>query len=208
MVMWEGGNLLVVNASPAANRTIKRTESHAQHAIPVTLSLGGNFQLDTDGSKIRGEAIAVAPDVAHVCEAEGLIALLLVEPESRIGRAISATLLDGRSLAVVTPWPPMDFGTPIVANFVSPGRNDRTLIEVGRGLTAQLAGGAQAREPDAMVREMIAWFVAAGRQYSENISDTRLLAFCNKITRPHVHRRSPFCRAAPALHPGRSSGLS
>ena len=29
MVMWEGGNLLVVNASPFATRTIKRTEPHA-----------------------------------------------------------------------------------------------------------------------------------------------------------------------------------
>lgn len=126
------------------------------------MSLGGSFQLDTNGSKICGEVIVVAQDVAHVFEARGLIALLLVELASRIGRAISATLLDRRSLAVVTPWPPMDFGTPITANFVSPGRNDHTLIEIGRGLTAQLAGGAQTREPDAMVRKMTAWAARSG----------------------------------------------
>lgn len=167
MVMWEGGSPWVVNASPAATRTTKRTELHAHHAIQVILSLGGSFQLDTDEPDIRGDAVAVAADVTHVFGAEGLIALLFVEPESRIGRAISATLFDGRGIAAVTPWPLMDFGTRIAANFISPGRNDRALIELGRGLAARLAGGAQAREPDPRVRKMTAW---AARQLDGPVS--------------------------------------
>lgn len=117
MVMWEGGSLWVVDATRATTPTPRRTDPHAHHAIQVTLSLGGWFRLDIDGPEVRGDAVAVAPDATHVFEAEGLLALLFVEPESRTGRAISRTLFDGRDLASVPPAMLADFGARIAANF-------------------------------------------------------------------------------------------
>jgi AraC family transcriptional regulator len=167
MVLWEGGSLWVVDATHATSATPRRTEPHAHHAIQVTFSLGGWFRLDTDGPEVRGDAVAVAPDATHVFEAEGLLALLFVEPESRTGRAISRTLFDGRDLAPVPPAMLADFGARIAANFRGLDRSDAALIELGRGLAAHMAGSTTAREPDPRVRKMIAW---AGRQLDGPVS--------------------------------------
>src|SRR4051812_8405610 len=103
IVMWEGGALWVVDATPSASRQVKRTDLHAHHAIQVTISLGGRFRLDTPDNHIEGEAIAVAADAGHTFEAEGLIAFLFVEPESRSGRAIASRVFKGKDLGSVEP---------------------------------------------------------------------------------------------------------
>ena len=82
IVMWEGGALWVVDATPPARPEPRRTGLHAHHAIQVTMSLGGHFRLDTPGLHVGGDAVAVAPDAGHTFAAEGLIGLLFVEPES------------------------------------------------------------------------------------------------------------------------------
>ncbi|WP_310542852.1 AraC family transcriptional regulator [Phenylobacterium sp.] len=161
IVLWEGGSLWVVDATPVTTPEPRSTEPHAHHAIQVTIGLGGTFRLATGGIEVRGEAVAVAPDVTHVFEAEGLVAIVFVEPESRTGRAIFRALFDGRDLAPVPSEMLADFGGRIAANFRDPeGKND-ALVQLGRGLAASMAGSTAASEPDPRVRKMIAW--AAGQ---------------------------------------------
>ena len=167
MVLWEGGSLWVVDASPVTTPAPRRTDPHAHHAIQITLSLGGRFRLDDGGPEVSGDAVAVAPDATHVFEAEGLVAMLFVEPESRTGRAIAKALFDGRSLAPMPPAMLGDFGSRIAESFRGVRRDDSALAGLGRGLAAQLAGSVVAAEPDARVRRMIAW---AARQLDGPVS--------------------------------------
>ena len=166
IVLWEGGSLWVVNATSSLDSP-RRTEPHAHHAIQVTLSLGGRFRLSTGGPEVGGAAIAVAADATHVFGAEGLIALLFVEPESRTGRAISTALFKKGDLAPVPAALLGDFADRIAANFLATTRDDHALVDLGRGLAGRLAGATAAREPDPRVRKMIAW---AAKQLDRPVS--------------------------------------
>jgi len=166
LILWEGGSLWVVNATSTLEGD-RRTEPHAHHAIQVTLSLGGQFRLSTGGPEVGGDAVAVAADATHVFGAEGLVALLFVEPDGRTGRAISDTLFKDNDLAPIPPEMLGDFPGRIVANFRGATRDDRALADLGRGLAARMAGAAAPREPDPRVRKMIAW---AGGQMDGPVS--------------------------------------
>lgn len=48
ITMWEGASLWIVDATPPAGVTPRRTDFHAHHAIQVTISLGGSFALRTE----------------------------------------------------------------------------------------------------------------------------------------------------------------
>ena len=165
--MWEGGGLWVVEATPAAARTTQRTDSHAHHAIQVTIGLGGRFQLDTADAHVRGDAAAVAPDTAHTFEAEGLVAILFIEPESRMGRAIAHALFDTKTSTAVPSELLGDFPERIAAAYRAPARNDDVLIAAGRALVARMAGDRRADPPDPRIRKVIAW---AGQQLDGQVS--------------------------------------
>lgn len=155
--MWEGGALWVVNATPQATRQTQRTDPHAHHAIQVTLGLGGRFRLDTPGIHVGGDAVAVAPDAEHTFEADGLVAILFVEPESRQGRAIAGRLFHGAALAAVPHASLGDFRERIAAAFRTSGTEDAAFVALGQGLIAQLAGSARGDVPDLRIRKVIAW---------------------------------------------------
>jgi AraC-like DNA-binding protein len=157
IVMWEGGALWVINATPETSRATQRTDLHAHHAIQVTLGLGGRFRLDTPELHVGGDAVAVAPDAEHTFEAEGLFAILFIEPESRQGRAIAAQLFRGPALAAVPETMLGDFRARIAAAFTGSGRDDAAFIALGQGLIAHMAGGARGDVPDLRVRKVIAW---------------------------------------------------
>lgn len=155
--MWEGGALWIINATPQTARDTQRTDPHAHHAIQVTLGLGGHFRLDMPGLHVGGDAVAVAPDAEHTFEAEGLFAILFVEPESRQGRAIAAQLFRGRALAAVPDAMLGDFRIRIAEAFKRPDCGNAAFIDLGRGLIAHMAGGARGDVPDLRVRKVIAW---------------------------------------------------
>ena len=167
LLVWEGGSLWVTDANGPANHEGRRTEPHAHHAIQIILSLGGAFRLDVGGRDVGGEAAAVAADVTHVFAAKGLVALLFVEPESRAGRAIAASLFQDADFAPLSPAMLGDLPARIAAGFGGPARDDRALVELGRALVARIAGGVAVPEPDVRVRRMIAW---AGRQIDGPVS--------------------------------------
>ena len=154
ILIWEGASLWLMEALPEADGTIKSTAAHAHHAIQVTLSLGGRFELRTKDRTVPGDAV-VAPDVEHVFEAVGPIAILFVEPESRAGRAIIAAMF---SDAALTPLAPDALGD-LIARLGEAGRrvpvNEAALEEIGRLMVQRLAGRAIASLPDMRVRKMM-----------------------------------------------------
>jgi AraC family transcriptional regulator len=167
IVMWEGGSLWVVEATRPATAAPRRTEPHAHHAIQITLGLGARFRLHTSGPEVGGDAVAVAADTTHIFEADGLLALVFVEPESRAGRAITRQLFESRDLAEVPSGGLAELRERIAANYRAATRNDDGLVELGRAITTQLAGGISTPEPDLRVRKMIAW---ASRQLDGPVS--------------------------------------
>jgi len=88
ILLWEGASLWLMEALPASGASPNATAYHAHHAIQVTISLGGRFALRTKDRAVAGDA-AVAADAEHLFEAEGRIAILFIEPESRAGRAVT-----------------------------------------------------------------------------------------------------------------------
>lgn len=158
IVMWDGGSLWLVDALPNRSPAPRRTDPHAHHAIQVTLSLGGWFRLDTPDAHLDGEAAAVGADVSHVFQAEGLIALLFIEPESRAGRAVAKRLLGDAGLVRIPEEVVEGARSRLLAAYQS--GDDGALIEAGRDLIARLAGETIAHSPDLRVRKMIAYATA------------------------------------------------
>jgi AraC-like DNA-binding protein len=160
IVMWQGASLWIVDATPIMERETKRTDFHAHHAVQVTLALDGRFRLDTRDAHVRGDAVAVAADVQHAFEPEGLMAIIFIEPESRMGRAVARQLFDGAELAAIPPGMLGDLRERITATYRARARSDATLVNVGRELVAALGADAIAGEPDPRIRKVIAWAAA------------------------------------------------
>src|SRR4051812_28685900 len=100
ILIWEGGSLWIMDVLPAPGAATNTTDFHSHHAVQVTLSLGGQFEFRTTDHRTTTNA-AVAPDVSHIFEAEGLVAIHFIEPESRVGRAIAHTLFASATLAPI-----------------------------------------------------------------------------------------------------------
>lgn len=156
IVVWEGGSLWVVDAASSASSKPERTDAHTHHAIQVTLGLGGRFKLGTGGVELRGDAVAVAADTVHWFEAEGLVAILFIEPESRLGRAVAKRVFDGKLSATVSAEVVGEFVHQAVDAYRAGLRDDATLIRLGRNVVARMAGDARGDPPDLRVRKMIA----------------------------------------------------
>jgi AraC-like DNA-binding protein len=167
IVMWEGGGLWVVEATPASSRERQQTDYHAHHAIQVVIGLGGAFNLRTETDHVNGEVVAVAADISHAFAAEGLLAILFVEPESRIGRAISARLFANGPLASLDPDHLADWRDHVIRAFHATGPDNQAITDLGRSLAQSLAGDRPGEQPDRRVRKMIA---RAGEQIEHPLS--------------------------------------
>ena len=75
ILVWEGASLWVLEGAGEH----AGTDYHAHHAIQITLSLIGRFELRAGGECEAGPAVAVAPDTSHIFSAEGRAAFLFVE---------------------------------------------------------------------------------------------------------------------------------
>lgn len=160
IVFWEGASLWVLGTRPGEGRYPK-TAFHAHHAVQVTLTLRGEFTLETRERQVVGGAAAVAPDTEHAFEAEGIVAHLFVDPEGRLGRALQRTLFSSANLVPILS--PQLAGLParLLADFEGPNCTDSSLIALGRSLLAQLASETERDErPEARVRKMSAWAAA------------------------------------------------
>mgnify|MGYP000873101060 FL=1 len=155
IVIWEGASLWVVDATKVRGPGPRRTDFHAHHAIQITFSLGGVFKLATENASVESGAAAVAADAPHVFEAEGLMALLFVEPESRAGRALGRKLFSDARFTALPPEIFADIGPRLAQAFRARARDD-AFIDLGRTLITKLAGDIRGDAPDLRVRQMIA----------------------------------------------------
>lgn len=154
VVLWEGGSLWLVDAARFEGET-RSTDFHAHHAIQVTLGLGGQFRLvGDDGASVTRDGV-VAADALHRFEAEGRFALLFVEPESRLGRAVAARHVQG-TLTELAPSPIL--AAELEAFKTSDWRApDSEIVAWGRRLVGVLAADERAEIPDYRIRKVIAW---------------------------------------------------
>jgi AraC-like DNA-binding protein len=147
--VWEGASLWLLEAE----QDFAHTDHHSHHAIQITLSLGGRFELSAAGQSLAGTAVAVAPDASHVFAATGRAAFLFVEPESGAGAAIAARLFDGAPLAAI----PAGLIAPHLDRLAAWSSRGRAggLAELGREIVAALAGRGAAPALDPRVSRMI-----------------------------------------------------
>jgi AraC family transcriptional regulator len=156
IVSWEGGSLWVLAARPG--EVYPRTTPHAHHAVQVTLALRGTVNLNTIGHSYAGSAAAVAPDVSHTFQGDGAVAHVFVEPESRLGRALTGRVFERASLAALDAGSVAESIAQLSAWYDRPDRKDAQLIELGRALVAQLADErAIAAVADPRVKRILAW---------------------------------------------------
>lgn len=159
ILIWEGASLWLMEALPGPGNVANTTAFHSHHAIQVTLSLGGRFDLRTRTQNIATDA-AVAPDVIHMFEAMGPVALLFVEPESRAGRAIARDLFKKAPLTPIPAERVADLVGRLKKLFGDAGSDDASLVDLGRSFIARLAGQVEADMPDPRVQKIIARLAA------------------------------------------------
>ena len=129
-------------------------EYHAHHAIQITVALEGQLRLATSELSLAGPALAVDADARHRIDAQGLLAFVFIEPESRSGRAIARTVFDGRELVSITD---ARVTAPLkdVRETFNRTLTNSQLLEVGRSVAQALAPAAAASPPDARVQRII-----------------------------------------------------
>ena len=153
IAFWEGGSLWVLDVSAAEGA---RNEMHAHHAFQLTFSLGGNFSFHLENGVVPGPSTIVAPDTPHAFEAQGLVSLLFIEPESRAGRTLQH-LMQGRSAATLSAEQARDSPSLILQAFQHSHDPGSALREAGLKISDRIAGHARAAEPDRRVRQIIKW---------------------------------------------------
>ena len=162
MVFWEGASLWILGTRPGEG-PYPKTAFHAHHAVQVTLSLRGTFQLESRERELGsdGGAAAVAPDTEHAFTGEGLIAHLFIDPEGQPGRVVQRIWLAAATVVSIAAAELGDLPARLRSAFEAPRRNDKALIDLGRALLARLAPGSERDErPEARVRRMSAWAAA------------------------------------------------
>lgn len=158
ILIWEGGSLWIMEAVSGNRLRARLNDAHAHHAVQVTLALDGDFEFESGAHRATGEAVAVAPDALHAFNARGLFAHVYIEPECRAGRAAASRLFAADApLARVTGISLGDLAEEMKIAFNARGRDDRELARLGRSVIERLAGTVTATEPDARVREILAW---------------------------------------------------
>lgn len=151
IAFWEGGSLWVFDVPETPDHP-ERTGMHAHHAFQLSLALRGAIRLHFQDHVLAGAAVLVAPDVEHALEAHGLVANLFIEPESRLGRILSAALGENPAMAMPEIG---DHAVAMEAAFRASAPS--ALRGAGQALMDRLAGGTPKPDQDRRVRRMIQW---------------------------------------------------
>lgn len=149
IMMWDGiGLWLLKGETPSSD-----VEPHSHHALQITLSLEGAFELTTDSAAVRGPAAIVAPDVLHQFNGHGIVAFLFVEPESALGRSLATHLLGDAPLAAIDSASAAS-AIPALRDAFDDEADDR-IERMARDCLIALSGTAMPRLPDERVATMI-----------------------------------------------------
>ena len=132
---------------------------HAHHAVQLTVSFSGSLSLTCDGETLTGKAIAVASDAQHKFAAEGLLGFVFVEPESRLGSALTERLFHEGPMALI--------GDEAFARAIEPLRraldaplSHEAMLGVAREAVEALAGETAPALPDGRVLRIIEYAAA------------------------------------------------
>ena len=162
MAMSQGVSVWVLEAP----RGFGDADFHAHHAIQITACLSGDLALTNGQETLNAPVLAVAADARHKFEAHGLLAFIFVEPESRVGRALTETLFRDRELIQVDEARIAPHLEPLRSTFDAPLGNE-PLLQAGRAAVEELAPIRQARLPDPRVQRIIDY---AARHLEEPLS--------------------------------------
>jgi AraC-like DNA-binding protein len=127
---------------------------HSHHAVQFTAALNGSLSLITGSSTLTAPMLAVAADVEHKFQAEGLLAFLFIEPESRAGRALSQRLFRDCELVEVRNDRIDELFRPLRCTFDAPSA-DEDLLRLGWALVEELAPDTHPPLPDPRVQKII-----------------------------------------------------
>lgn len=195
ILIWEGGSLWIMEAVSADRQRARLNEPHSHHAVQVTIALEGDFEFESGPHRAAGDVVAVAPDALHAFDARGLFAHVYIEPECRAGRAAASKLFESdEPLAVVAGIDLDDLALDLTTAFSKSRRDDRELADLGRRVIERLSGGVTATEPDARVREIVAW-AHAKLDHPIGLADAAKLVGLSKQRLRHLfveHTGLPF----------------
>lgn len=134
VLFWEGGSLWLAMITGAMGW-------HSHHAIQLCLPIRGTAQFKTETADdwVTCEGAVIAPDVPHVFHAPGsVVANILFEPESGVGRAVLAKL--GATKLQLVPGPEAKPLAQPIARAYFEGADDATLITLARQAVARFSG--------------------------------------------------------------------
>jgi AraC family transcriptional regulator len=126
---------------------------HAHHAIQITIALSGELMLADEERKFAGRCVAVAADARHRIEGRGLIGFIFVEPESPLGRTLTARLFADAALAVIDDAAFLAAAAPLAGAFDGASRDD--LLGIGEAAIACLVPLPDAIAPDPRIGRII-----------------------------------------------------
>jgi len=127
---------------------------HSHHAIQITVRFEGRLALTCDGATMSGQVIAVAPDVLHKLDAEGLIGFIFVEPESRTGQFLVGRLFHGQPLVELDDGEFLRLVAPLREAFDPSLARDR-MLELGAAALKVLAPVESANATDPRILAII-----------------------------------------------------
>lgn len=149
IVLWQGASLWAFDILPQLEPRSNRM--HAHHAFQITLAgPGGTANIRTQERLFEGPVVLIAPDFPHAIEPEGRIALLFVEPESRVGVGLQR-LLGDRSAASLPAMP--EVVKELSPIWSTPPPNDPEMVGIGTRILELLLGP---QEPDLALDHRIA----------------------------------------------------
>jgi AraC-like DNA-binding protein len=132
---------------------------HAHHAIQITASLAGDLVLSSEQETLNAPIIAVSADNRHRFDAHGLLAFIFVEPESRLGRSLTANLFAQRSMVAVEDAAIGELLRPLSATFQD-DLDDGALLRIASAAVEHLVPQMQAKLPDPRVQKIIDYAIA------------------------------------------------
>lgn len=160
--MWEGGSLWMLEAEHGS----ASTEAHAHHALQITFSIKGDFDIGTGDHWVTGPVVAVASDTRHIFRASGAAAHLFVESDGAIGRALSMRLFRESSIVALSDTTAAFALDALRESF---GREDgeAALVGLGREIVERFAATVMPSAGDGRVDRMIRF---AGENLDRSLS--------------------------------------
>lgn len=151
VLLWNGGSLWIGHAAGQG-------QSHAHHAIQISLALSGavRFRRHEQDRWIDYSAAMVLPDEAHQFDGNGqTVAQLFIEPETAQGRALLER--SAKEPIIALSGDAIDQIHATLQRLFAARATDAALIAAGEQAIARLSGGNPAPSVDARITKAIAW---------------------------------------------------